>query len=175
MMYSKNNFHPSPYCFHNIKLVQKTIKILGVYFDSNLNWSPHITYCIKKASKHLHLLRILKPMVSKKELITLHKALIQSSLEYGSQVYLGSIKASDRIRINKTTARSHKIICRADCNSKCLNDPDSRRLEQSSKLFNSALFNTNHVLHSRTPNFLPSRRRLNITASLTTRRLNSFV
>ncbi len=174
ILISKNNFTPPTDCFYSIKLNDEPVKILGIYFDSNLNWTSHIDYVIGKASRYLHLLRILKPVLTKAHLITLHKAFIQSQLDYGSAVYVGSLKEADRIRLLKTVKRSHRIICGLQCSLNCLDNPDDRRQQLAQKLFQEALSNEEHILHDRTPNILPSGRRLDVLPSISSRRLNSF-
>ena len=43
----------------NIIKSAKTIKVLGVTFDSKLQWSTHISYTIARANSALHAIRII--------------------------------------------------------------------------------------------------------------------
>ena len=174
LLYNKGNYLPSEDCFMSIKLDVKPIKLLGVYFDTSLSWSFHVNFVIKKASKNLHLLRILKRTLAKKQLTQLYSALVQSILEYGSSVYVGSIKSSDKSKISKTVSRAHRIICGPNCSQNCLPNLDLRRMNSAYNLYTSALNDNAHILHDRMPTVLPSGRRLSVPISRKTRRINSF-
>ena len=174
ILYSKGDFCPSNECFMDIPLDNSPIKILGFYFDSSLSWSTHITHQIKKVSKNLHLLRLLRPALNKQQLIHLYKALLQSILDYGSVIFVGSIKTVDQHRIQKTVSRAHRIICGANCSENCLENPDFRRTTLADKLFTKIRNTQDHILHNRIPDPLPSGRRLNVPQANSTRRINSF-
>jgi len=69
---------------------EKTCKLLGVTMDSHLTWVPHINHLVEKSSKGLNIMRCLSGTgwgSSKRVLLTLHKSLILSSLDYCSFVY----------------------------------------------------------------------------------------
>ena len=46
-----------------------SIRILGVTFDSRASWSLHFNTVVKSASQRFYLLRLLRPCLSKSELI----------------------------------------------------------------------------------------------------------
>ena len=175
MLLSKSDsFKPSYDCLTTIQEVT-SLKVLGITLSNDFSWSTHVSNSVKKASRNLYLLRILRPMLPKKDLVILHNALIQSSLDYGSSLYVGSIKASDRALIKRTVQRSHRLICGSNCNLDCLQNPDERRLLHALNLFKAALYDDGHVLHSRVPRFLRSGRRLDVRYQSSRRRASSFV
>ena len=68
----------------------ETYKILGVHLSSDLTWNVHIEYTMKKASKRLHALRLLKKAgVQMSDLVGIYCALIRSVLEYAAPVWSG--------------------------------------------------------------------------------------
>ena len=42
---------------------KKSMNVLGVIFDSKLNWNEHIANCIKKSNKALHAIRLIKTIL----------------------------------------------------------------------------------------------------------------
>jgi len=65
-------------------------KFLGVHFDSKLLWGKHINECKKKGSKAINIIKALshtKWGSNQKILLNLHKSLVLSKIEYGSEVY----------------------------------------------------------------------------------------
>ena len=58
-------------------------KVLGLVIQNNLKWNNHIESIVTKASKRLHILRILRRGgVEINDLVTIYTALIRSLLEY---------------------------------------------------------------------------------------------
>lgn len=174
MLLNKGGFTPE-WTRHTTIEESQSLVILGMQLTNDFSWTLHITNTIRKCSKNLYLLRVLKPVLPTKSLISLFLALIQSHFDYGSQAYVGSIKANDRKRITKTMKRAHRIICGPNCINQCLPDPDKRRFQLAEKLYSAALNNDQHVLHTKMPRFLPSGRRLNISHSTSSRRTKSFI
>ena len=161
-------------CLSSIKC-SDSIVYLGFHLHNSLTWSTHIDFYIRKASKYIYLIRVLKPIVSKKHLITIFKCLILSTISYGSPVYLGSISATDINKIKVFINTIHRIICNPFCTNNCLGDYNSYRHTLGQRLFNKALSDTCHILHSLMPPFLPSGRRLFIPYCKTTKRLKNFI
>ena len=64
-------------------------KLLGVYISNDLRWNYHIEFILKKASKRLFSLRVLRKAGVPSKLIRLKDYLttIRSILEYGAQVW----------------------------------------------------------------------------------------
>jgi len=58
-------------------------KVLGLVIQNNLEWNNHIESIVTKASKHLHILRVLRRGgIEINDLINIYTALIRSLLEY---------------------------------------------------------------------------------------------
>ena len=64
------------------------MNVLGVTFDSRLNWSAHISNQINKANKALHAIRLIKKYLTTNEILTLITANFYSILYYNSEVWL---------------------------------------------------------------------------------------
>ena len=82
-----------PYKSINLKIDNKNIqqvnsvKYLGVLFDSNLTWKPHISELCKKISKTIGILSKIRYFVTLNILIMLYYSLIYSFFIYGVQVW----------------------------------------------------------------------------------------
>ena len=66
-----------------------TDKVLGVYIASDLSWSYHCEYIVKRARKRLYVLRVLvESGLSSQEVLQVYCSLVRSVLEYASPVCL---------------------------------------------------------------------------------------
>ena len=50
---------------------QKTINVLGVIFDSKLQWAPQIANCVSRSLNALSAIKLIKKLFSKKELFAI--------------------------------------------------------------------------------------------------------
>ena len=73
----------------------KSMNVLGVIFDSKLNWQLHIANAITKASKSLFALRLLKRFFTKDEMRLLLDAHFYSVLYYNAVIWLTPCLNSD--------------------------------------------------------------------------------
>jgi hypothetical protein len=164
--------HPPPNTL-SLPLVQE-LKILGVTFNSRLSWETHIKNIVSRASSRLYALRILKPLVSPQNLITIYYSTVRSLLEYCSDLFIG-LPGTLASSIDRLQRRAHYITCGTDCT--CANFPElrARRLDHGTQLFRKALRDYEHPLHRLLPEPLPSARRLRQPHCATTRRLQSFI
>lgn len=160
-------------CFLDIPRVHN-LKILGVFFSEDLSFSHHISESIKKASKNLFLIKSFKPYLNRNEIIILLNSLIYSIINYGSEIFYGFINHSDTALLYKFYKKIHRTLCTYNCTNECIKSFTSTFHHNFTKLFNKILLDSNHILHHRCPQFLPHRRRLNITHSHTNKRLDSF-
>ena len=64
-----------------------SINILGIIFDSNLNWNKQYNNAISDANQNLHAIRIIAKYFTKDEIKTLLTSLYYSKLYYGSEVW----------------------------------------------------------------------------------------
>ena len=66
------------------------INVLGVIFDSKLNWTDHVAHAIKKSNKSLCALRIIKRYFKPSEMKTFLTSNYYSSLYYNSEIWLSN-------------------------------------------------------------------------------------
>ena len=76
--------------------VLKNITILGIIFDSKLNWYNQTLHAIEKANKAKQALRM-SGYFSTEEIIKLSTALFYSRLYYGAKVWLSSALAEKTV------------------------------------------------------------------------------
>ena len=91
---------------------ENTCRLLGVIMDSHLTWTPHRNYIVEKSNKGLNLMRCLSGTgwgSSKRVLLTLHKSLILSNLDYCSFVYINA-SASTLKKIDTIQYKSLLIV-----------------------------------------------------------------
>ncbi len=124
------------------------LKLLGVTIDSQMKWKRHFNSMISTASSRIYAIRILKPILSKDDLVKVYNGLIRSVLEYSSPLFVG-MPAYLKIRLQRLQNRVHRIVCNFSitdppCECTRFPDLDERRLHQSVVLFNSILNNENH-------------------------------
>ena len=65
----------------------KTMNVLGVLYDSKLQWSAKVSNVITKANKALHAIRIIRPYFNQIELCTLLTSSFYSLLYYNSEIW----------------------------------------------------------------------------------------
>ena len=69
-------------------------KFLGVYIDSKLNWSKHLTYCKNKLSSGLYALKNVKHLLPLKQLKSLYYTLMHPYLNYGTILWGSAVQNS---------------------------------------------------------------------------------
>ena len=63
-------------------------KLLGVMLSSDLTWNEHVAYSVKKSSRRLYMLRLLKRAnADTKTLITVYRTCVRPILEYCNQIW----------------------------------------------------------------------------------------
>ena len=67
---------------------KKEINVLGVLFDSKLNWSSQVTNSILKANKNLQAIKIISKYFTPSNLIKIATSLFYQRLYYGASVWL---------------------------------------------------------------------------------------
>ena len=72
--------------------IVRSYKLLGLWFDDDLKWKTNTEYIIKKGSKRLYLLKILKSYKAPKDALKrFYIAVVRSAVEYGAQVWNGNL------------------------------------------------------------------------------------
>ena len=113
----KRSLHLDPEVHLNnvqIPVVEQT-KFLGLIFDKNLSFIPHITYLRKKCEKALNILKVVSKMdwgADSSTLLKLYRSLIRSKLDYGCAVY-GSARQSYLKTLNTIQNQALRICLRA--------------------------------------------------------------
>ena len=118
-------------------------KLLGVYISSDLSWNEHVDFIVKKATKQLYPLRVLrKAGVQQADLVHIYCSLIRSVLEYGAPVWSAFPGYISNV-IESVQRRALKIICplveyEAALNSTGLVSLEARHANLSAKFFSNA-------------------------------------
>jgi hypothetical protein len=159
----------------NLNVVD-SIKLLGVIFDSQLNWTQHINSIYKKQCAKLYLLRTLRNSLSTPQLFSVYTACIASLADYASTVFIGLDKTNEN-KLERIHKRAHKIICGRCSNQGCpfWRSVAERRSGAALILFKKILASPFHPLHHFLPpklkysgHFRKSVHRLNLSS-------NSFI
>ena len=74
--------------FNNEVFSKSTIKILGVTFDSKLNWSHHVNLTVQKCKKTLQAIKIVSNNFNIDERLNMVTSLFYSKLYYSAEVWL---------------------------------------------------------------------------------------
>lgn len=154
----------------DVEFVEK-ITILGVTLNEKCTWTHHFDSIVKKASRRLFPLRLLKPHLNSAQLKTVYFALTRSVLEYAAPLFVG-LSVKDATRLQAVQNRFHRLLCGKECSGECLPSLDKRRIQQATILY-SRLLNDQHILHDLACK-ISSHNRFLLPNVLTTRRLNCF-
>ena len=131
-----------------------TYKYLGVHFDSQLLWGPHVQYVCSRISQRLHFLRRLRVHgVNKNVMILFYRAAIESIVRYAITTWFGNLSVKLKSQLHSLINRAGKIMGAPPPSSlqEIYNDTARR---QGLKITNDP----DHVLH-REFELLPSGRR----------------
>jgi len=125
-----------------------TLLLLGVLLDNHLSFAPHVSKTLAQAAQSLHALKVLKtsglPMHS---LTTVCRATLAARLTYASPAWWAATSEADKGRLQGALKRAVKW---GVSNSPPL-DFESLCRQADETLFNAALQNSSHVLHSLLP------------------------
>ena len=92
--------------------IVRSYKLLGLWFDDDLKWKTNTEYIIKKGSKRLYLLKILKSYKAPKDALKrFYIAVVRSVVEYRAQVWNGNLTKEQVKDIERIQKRAMKIIC----------------------------------------------------------------
>ena len=100
----------------SIKLYGKEIKsnkvmnILGVIFDSKLQWTEHVAHAIKKSMKSLNAIRLIRKYFNQKELLELITSNFYSIMYYNSEIWhLPSLRGPLKQKLLSASAKALKV------------------------------------------------------------------
>ena len=150
------------------------LKILGLNFNEKLKWDNQVHAACRKASQRIFILKKLKGLLTKQDLIKVYKVLILSILEYNAPVMVG-MSAKNKECLEKVRKRCHRIICGSDCCCDDFTPIHIRRQHQALKLLDSISTNPHNLLHYLTPHRLPRSHQYALDHYRTNRRLQSFI
>jgi Reverse transcriptase (RNA-dependent DNA polymerase) len=137
--------------FLNIDIyLTKEIKFLGFTISNNWKWTSHINLIISKLSSRLHILRVLKNTLTKKDLLIIYYAYFQSILDYNFPL-ISSLTKKDISRVNSITKRAHRIICGSTCENKCFPNFKDRSNLLSQNLFTHVINEPSHIINALLP------------------------
>ena len=137
-----------PFILEDVPFVEE-LKLLGVTFDAKNNWSLHTDRVVRSASRHLFLVRYLKPVLNTDVLMNVFNCMIRSILEYCSPLFIG-ISEKNSGKLESVQRRFHKILCGSECKHHTLNLLSNRRSEAAKKLFLQSR-SVDHILHGLVP------------------------
>lgn len=122
----------------------KTMKVLGVLLDNQLNWKPFIDQLIGKIRSNIFALRYIRRNLSLKDTVKVVRSQVISRISYGSPVWSSSLNYALRARIKSVYFLVIRVIIR-DFNL---------RFSRSTMLRISGLENIEDIFFKRTSVFL---------------------
>ena len=88
-LFHKNDQPKITITLQNVRIEsKKEMNVLGVIFDSKLNWSAHVSTAITKAKKSLYALRLLRKFFNDQEMRMLLDSYFYSILYYNAVIWL---------------------------------------------------------------------------------------
>ena len=88
-----------------------SFKVLGVTLNHRLKWDAHVEVTVKKASKRLYILRVLRRSgVPPSDLLLIYISLVRSVLEYACSVWHTSLTKGQSNAIELIQKRAFRII-----------------------------------------------------------------
>ena len=89
---------------------KKNMNVLGVVFDSNLNWSDQVAHAISKSNKALHCIKLIKFYFSNSEILQLLTSNYYSVLLYNSEIWnIPNLKTDLKRRLLSASASALKV------------------------------------------------------------------
>ena len=91
--------------------VSKSIKVLGIIFDSKRTWSEHVHKAILSANKSKQAIQLISRFFHKEEILRLATSFFYSKLYYGAKVWLiSTLKADLKKKIWQASSYMLKIV-----------------------------------------------------------------
>ena len=110
-------FGRKPLSFDRIVIDNKTIetvdncKLLGVILNKKLTWDDHIEYTVRKASRRIYFIRLLKRSgVSDENIIKVYTSTIRAVLEYAAEVWHPGLTRSLKHQLEHIQKRVLNIV-----------------------------------------------------------------
>ena len=111
MIFSKKCLNNSPPLILNNEIINRvnSHKHLGVYLQSNLDWSTQINETCLKANRKLSVLRNIK-FLKRKTLDLLYKVIVRSIIDYALPIYANTLKVTELARLERIQYKAAKIV-----------------------------------------------------------------
>ena len=111
LIFSNKNLNNSPPLIFNGQYIDRvnTHKHLGVYLQSNLQWSTQIKESCLKANRKLSVLRNVR-MLRRKTLDLLYKVTVRSVIDYALPIYANNLKLTEIARLEQLQYRAAKLV-----------------------------------------------------------------
>ena len=89
---------------------QNAMNVLGVIFDSKLQWAPQVLHCVSKSLKARNVIKLIQIFFNRDELLQLVTSNFYSILYYNSKIWhLPSLKSSLKSKLMSASARALKV------------------------------------------------------------------
>ena len=88
----------------------KTMNVLGVIFDSKLQWVDHIKHALNRSTKALNAIRLIRNFFNQKELLALITLNFYSILYYNSEIWhIPTLKSTLKQKLLSASARALRV------------------------------------------------------------------
>lgn len=150
-------------------------KVLGLVIMDNVKWNNNINEIIAKASKRLHIIRVLKRAgVPANDLIHVYYALVRSILEYCCVVWSNNIPEYLREKIELVQKRVMRIVFPGLHYTEALTAANCNRLDERRLKICSKVLKNIREPDSRLHHLLPPTRKDSVTTCIALRNNNSL-
>ena len=105
----KGNYPPLRFNSTNVQVADSQ-KHLGLVLDSKLNFNEHIESKISKCNKIIGLMKKLSEILSRTNLLTIHKSFVRPNLDYADIIYDKSLNESFKKKIEMVQYNAALII-----------------------------------------------------------------
>ena len=160
LIYFGTKFNPGTISriYINSKEIERveSFKLLGVVFSSDLSWSAHVDYILKKVAKRMYCIHYLvRARVKDTDILTVYCSVIRSVMEYACPVWHPGLTQKQSEEIEKVQKRCLRLIYPDLSYSQALAKAgltklQIRRENQTRDLFDE-IKDQQHVLHSLLP------------------------
>ena len=86
------------------------MNVLGIIFDSKMNWNSHVAKAVNKSNTALHCIRLIKYYFTPVELLNIITAYVYSTMYYRSKIWnIPSLKKDLAQKLLSTSAQALKL------------------------------------------------------------------
>ena len=114
--FARNKPAPSTFTLDDVTIQQcNTVKLLGIFIQSNLKWDKYVNYIVKRANSRLYMLRKLKyHFLSTSDLILIYTSFVRPTVEYATPVWSSGITKQQCNTIERIQKRACRIALGPD-------------------------------------------------------------